>query len=93
MDKLIYTAFQSINNALDNKAIRAQNLSSTNTPGFKADMSIGSAGSGYLEQFDTLYTRAFPVINEKNGFISASGQIRQTSRARRITGRSQGNIR
>ena len=79
MDKLIYTAFQSINNALDNKAIRAQNLSSTNTPGFKADMSIGSAGSGYLEQFDTLYTRAFPVINEKNGFISASGQIRQTS--------------
>ena len=40
MDRLIYTAFQSINNALDNKAIRSQNLSSTNTPGFKADMSL-----------------------------------------------------
>ena len=26
MDRLIYTAFQSINNALDNKAIRSQNL-------------------------------------------------------------------
>lgn len=79
MDKLIYTAFQSISNALDNKAIRSQNLSSTNTPGFRADMGLGGSGSGYLEQFDTLYTRAFPVIEERSGFISAPGQIRQTS--------------
>ena len=79
MDKLIYTAFQSINNALDNKAIRSQNLSSTNTPGFRADMSLGGSGSGYLEQFDTLYTRAFPVIEERSGFVSAPGQMRQTS--------------
>lgn len=78
MDKLIYTAFQSINNALDNKAIRSQNLSSTNTPGFRADMSVGSAGSGYLEQFDTLYTRAFPVIDNKSAFISAPGRNRET---------------
>ena len=78
MDKLIYTAFQSINNALDNKAIRSQNLSSTNTPGFRADMSVGSAGSGYLEQFDTLYSRAFPVIDDRSGFISAPGQNRET---------------
>ena len=90
MDKLIYTAFQSINNALDNKAIRSQNLSSTNTPGFRADMSVGSAGSAYLEQFDTLYTRAFPVINEKNGFISAPGQIRQTSQYLDLAVRGQG---
>ena len=48
MDRLIYTAFQSINNALDNKAIRSQNLSSTNTPGFKADMSLGGSGSVIL---------------------------------------------
>ena len=71
MDKLIYTAFQSINNALDNKAIRSQNLSSTNTPGFRADMSVGSAGSGYLEQFDTLYSRAFPVIDDRSGWNTA----------------------
>ena len=41
MDKLIYTAFQSINNALDNKAIRSQNLASTNTPGLKQICSLG----------------------------------------------------
>ena len=79
MDKLIYTAFQSINNALDNKSIRSQNLASTNTPGFRADMSLGGSGSGYLEQFDTLYTRAFPVIEERSGFVSAPGQMKQTS--------------
>jgi flagellar basal-body rod protein FlgF len=90
MDKLIYTAFQSINNALDNKAVRTQNLSSTNTPGFRADMSVGSAGSGYLEQFDTLYTRAFPVIDEKNGFISAPGQIRQTGQNHDLAIRGDG---
>ena len=78
MDKLIYTAFQSINNALDNKAIRSQNLSSTNTPGFRADMSLGSAGSGYLEQFDTLYSRAFPLIEDSGGFITSPGQNRET---------------
>ena len=79
MDRLIYTAYQSINNALDNKAIRSQNLSSTNVPGFKADMQLGSSGSGYLEQFDTLYSRVFPVKSDSGGFISASGQVRQTS--------------
>ena len=78
MDKLIYTAFQSINNALDNKAIRSQNLASTNTPGFKADMQIGSSGSAYLEQFDTLYSKVFPVVDDRSGFVSAPGQIRQT---------------
>ena len=64
---------------MDNKAIRSQNLASSNTPGFRADMSLGGSGSGYLEQFDTLYTRAFPVIEERSGFISEPGQMRQTS--------------
>ena len=90
MDRLIYTAFQSINNALDNKAIRSQNLSSTNTPGFKADMSLGGSGSGYLEQFDTLYTRAFPVIEERSGFISEPGNMRQTSQTLDLAIRGDG---
>lgn len=90
MDKLIYTAFQSINNALDNKAIRTQNMASTNTPGFKADMQVGGAGSGYLEQFDTLYTRAFPLVDSASAFISAPGQMRQTGQDLDVSIRGEG---
>ena len=42
MDKLIYTAFNTVNNIYDNRAVRAQNLANITVPGYKRDLGAKS---------------------------------------------------
>ena len=38
MDKLIYTAFNTVNNIYDNRSVRSQNLANVNVPGYRRDI-------------------------------------------------------
>ena len=56
MDKLIYTAFNTVNNIYDNRAVRAQNLANISVPGYKRDLGSKSVGTAFLDNIQTLHT-------------------------------------
>ena len=58
MDKLIYTAFNTVNNIYDNRAVRAQNLANIAVPGYKRDLGSKSVGTAFLDNMQTLQSRA-----------------------------------
>lgn len=78
MDKLIYTAFNSINNIYDNRSVRAQNLSNIAVPGYKRDLGSKSVGSAFLNSMETLPTRAMAIQDDNNYFSSQPGSLSQT---------------
>ena len=53
MDKLIYTAFNTVNNIYDNRSVRAQNLANVNVPGYRRDIGAKSVGTAFLNNFNT----------------------------------------
>ncbi|GIR51090.1 MAG: hypothetical protein CM15mP60_1510 [Alphaproteobacteria bacterium] len=57
MDKLIYTAFNTVNNIYDNRAVRAQNLANIPVPGYKRDLGSKSVGTAFLDNMQTLQSR------------------------------------
>lgn len=78
MDKLIYTAFNTVNNIYDNRAVRAQNLANISVPGYKRDLGAKSVGTAFLDNFDTLNSRAMAVQDDNNYFSAAPGTLSQT---------------
>lgn len=78
MDKLIYTAFNSINNIYDNRSVRAQNLANIAVPGYKRDLGSKSVGSAFLNSMETLPTRAMAIQDDNNYFSSQPGSLSQT---------------
>ena len=78
MDKLIYTAFNTVNNIYDNRAVRAQNLANISVPGYKRDLGAKSVGTAFLDNFDTLQSRAMAVQDDNNYFSAAPGTLSQT---------------
>ena len=73
MDKLIYTAFNTVNNIYDNRSVRAQNLANIAVPGYKRDLGAKSVGTAFLENFDTLQSRAMAVQDDNNYFSTQLG--------------------
>ena len=80
MDKLIYTAFNSINNIYDNRSVRAQNLSNIAVPGYKRDLGSKSVGSAFLNSMETLPTRAMAIQDDNNYFSSQPGSLSSYAR-------------
>jgi flagellar basal-body rod protein FlgF len=78
MDKLIYTAFNTVNNIYDNRAVRAQNLANIAVPGYKRDLGAKSVGTAFLDNMDTLQSRAMAIQDDNNYFSSAPGSLSQT---------------
>jgi len=78
MDKLIYTAFNTVNNIYDNRAVRAQNLANITVPGYKRDLGAKSVGTAFLESMDTLQSRAMAIQDDNNYFSAAPGSLSQT---------------
>jgi flagellar basal-body rod protein FlgF len=79
MDKLIYTAFNTVNNIYDNRAVRAQNLANISVPGYKRDLGAKSVGTAFLENMQTLQSRAMAVQDDNNYFSTAPGTLSQTN--------------
>ena len=78
MDKLIYTAFNTVNNIYDNRSVRAQNLANVNVPGYRRDLGAKSVGTAFLDSMNTLQTRALAIQDDKNHFDGSPGTLSQT---------------
>ena len=78
MDKLIYTAFNTVNNIYDNRSVRSQNLANVNVPGYRRDLGAKSVGTAFLENFNTLQTRGLAIRDDQNYFESDPGSLSQT---------------
>ena len=78
MDKLIYTAFNTVNNIYDNRSVRAQNLANIAVPGYRRDLGAKSVGTAFLENFDTLQSRAMAVQDDTNYFSTQLGTLSET---------------
>ena len=78
MDKLIYTAFNTVNNIYDNRAVRAQNLANISVPGYKRDLGAKSVGTAFLENMQTLQSRAMAIQDDNNYFSGQPGTLSQT---------------
>ena len=78
MDKLIYTAFNTVNNIYDNRSVRAQNLANIAVPGYKRDLGAKAVGTAFLINDDTLNSRALAVQDDNNYFSAEPGTISET---------------
>ena len=78
MDKLIYTAFNTVNNIYDNRSVRAQNLANVNVPGYRRDLGAKSVGTAFLDNMNTLQTRALAIRDDNNYFEADPGTLSQT---------------
>jgi flagellar basal-body rod protein FlgF len=76
MDKLIYTAMTGASHVLSRQAVVSQNLSNTNTPGYRSSISsfraVPLVGQG-------LPTRTF-VVNSITGYDFTPADVQQTGR-------------
>ena len=90
MDKLIYTAFNTVNNIYDNRSVRSQNLANVNVPGYRRDIGAKSVGTAFLDKFNTLQTRGLAIRDDKNYFVSDPGTLSQTDLATEIAIRGDG---
>ncbi|MEK9801517.1 MAG: flagellar biosynthesis protein FlgF, partial [Alphaproteobacteria bacterium] len=70
MDKLIYTAFNTLNNIYDNRSVRAQNMANINVPGYRRDLGTKSVGSAFMTSYNTFQSRALAVRDDTNVFES-----------------------
>ena len=68
MDKLIYTAFNTVNNIYDNRSVRSQNLANVNVPGYRRDLGAKAVGTAFLDNFNTLQTRGLRSVMTKTIF-------------------------
>lgn len=78
MDKLIYTAFNTVNNIYDNRAVRAQNLANISVPGYRRDLGAKSVGTAFLDNMQTLQSRAMAIQDNNNYFSAQPGSLSQT---------------
>lgn len=77
MDKLIFTALNSLGSLRGTQTITAQNLANQNVPGFRRDMT--SEGQSFVMQDDAGYqARAFQISRQENGFSDLAGFMNQT---------------
>ena len=78
MDRLIYTAFNTVNNIYDNRSVRAQNLANVNVPGYRSDLGAKSVGTAFLDNMTSLQTRALAIRDDNNFFEADPGALSQT---------------
>lgn len=77
MDRLIYTALNSLANLRGTQITTAQNLANQNVPGFRRDY-LPEGQSFVMEDQGDLQARAFQVPQEQAAFARQSGFLNQT---------------
>ena len=92
MDKLIYTAFNTLNNIYDNRSVRAQNMSNISVPGYRRDIGTKASGTAFVVGENTLNTRALAIRDDKNYFEAAPGTLSQTDTPTDIAIRGAGYL-
>ena len=92
MDKLIYTAFNTLNNIYDNRSVRAQNMSNISVPGYRRDIGTKASGTAFMVGENTLNSRALAIRDDKNYFESSPGTLSQTDIKTDIAIRGEGYL-
>lgn len=77
MDRMIYTALNSLANLRDDRVVSAQNLANMSVPGFRRDLPNDGAAR-FLEALGKQTSRAFQLENGVHGFSRAPGPLEQT---------------
>ncbi len=80
MDKLIYTALNSLGSLRGTQIVTAQNLANQNVPGFRRD-TVGEGKSFILDDAGELSARAFQIDREQASFSDLPGFMNQTGEA------------
>jgi len=90
MDKFIYTAFSTVNNLVNNRAVRSNNLANLNVPGFRSDVGARAVGTAFLEAMETLDTRALAIQNDRTQFSREHGALNATDNDMDVSIRGDG---
>lgn len=77
MDRLVYTALNSLANLRDDKVVSAQNLANLAVPGFRRDLT-NSGPARFLEALGAQTSRAFQVESGVHGLSRAPGPMERT---------------
>lgn len=77
MDRLIYTALNSLGNLRGTQIVTAQNLANQNVPGFRRD-TLSEGQAFVMEDQGSLEPRAFQIGREQASFSDVSGFMNQT---------------
>ncbi len=89
MDKMIHTALNTLSNLYTNKSVKAQNLSNLNVPGFRRDLGT-TFDTAYLNQSNTMETRAFSLHEGVNIFSHREGNLKTTGLETDVAIRGEG---
>ena len=92
MDKLIYTAFNTLNNIYDNRSVRAQNMSNISVPGYRRDLGTKASGTAFMVGDNSFNTRALAIRDDKNYFEASPGTLSQTDIKTDIAIRGEGYL-
>lgn len=77
MDRLVFTALNSLANLRDDRAVSAQNLANMSVPGFRRDLPNDGAAR-FLEALGSQTSRAFQLEHGVHGFSRMPGPLEQT---------------
>jgi flagellar hook-basal body protein len=77
MDRLVYTALNSLANLRDDKVVSAQNLANLSVPGFRRDLP-NSGPARFLEALGAQTSRAFQLESGVHGMSRAPGPMEKT---------------
>ena len=77
MDRMIHTALNTLNNLYMNRAVKSQNLSNLNVPGFRRDMGT-TFSSGFLTEDKRYDARIFALHEGANVFSANPGNLSET---------------
>ena len=77
MDRMIHTALNTLNNLYMNRAVKSQNLSNLNVPGFRRDMGT-TFSSGFLTEDKRFDARIFALHEGANVFSANPGNLSET---------------
>jgi flagellar basal-body rod protein FlgF len=77
MDRLVYTALNSLANLRDDKVVSAQNLANLSVPGFRRDLP-NSGPARFLEALGAQTSRAFQLESGVHGLSRAPGPMEKT---------------
>ena len=77
MDRMIFTALNSIKNLHDIRISTAHNLSSVDIPGYRSDLP-NEGGSAFVQALDQASARVFNLETGKAGFSDIQGTLKQT---------------
>jgi len=90
MDRLIFTALNTIQSAQENSIVRSNNLANATVPGFRKDLEPKVVKTSFLDAVEEFETRAFALREGKNRFSREEGRIDYTEQPTDLAIRGEG---